>query len=25
LYPLAEKPRFVCNDLVELAEELVKL
>lgn len=25
LYPLAEKPRFVCADLVALAKELVKL
>jgi 2-haloacid dehalogenase len=25
LYPLAEKPRFICNNLIELAKELVKL
>lgn len=25
LYPLAEKPRFVCDNLISLAEELVKL
>lgn len=25
LYPLAEKPRFVCDNLIKLAEELVKL
>ncbi|MGI4021853.1 MAG: haloacid dehalogenase type II [Janthinobacterium lividum] len=25
LYPLADQPRFICNNLVELAEELIKL